>query len=418
MKYSLLFFIIISFLIAGCSASSRFSKKKEPAVKEKPTPPQTQPIQNKEIRAVLNLNLQESLSFNFPVNLEINGKEILALQTGTHIKAELSGDKIEVSASGKRIVSSYIDIIIKNIENKLIYNNVEYRGYFRLTRYENSVMLLNILDIEDYVRGVMVPEMGVANRPEDFEALKAFAVCVRSYAFMKMRAKNNYFDVRTDVSDQVYRGFTSEREYTNRAVEETKNTVLMYSGDLADMFYYSTCGGYSEDAVNIFLKDIPYMRSISDGNEPYCSINPSFRWTESYTEQEIVNMLVSAKLIENSQSILKNIEIESRFPSGRVKTLVLTVDDNGAAKEIKFAGQQTRSVIRSKTTGGLLRSLNLEISTSGMGGSESIVKISGKGNGHGVGLCQWGAIGRSRAGHNFKQILFHYFPGTKLGKAL
>lgn len=418
MKYFLPFLITISFILAGCSASSRFTKKEEPQPKETPKTSPPQNINKKEIRAALTLNLQETLSFNFPIVLAAGGKDVLTLAAGSGIKAGISGDKVEVSVSGKRIVAPYVDISIKNIEDKLIYNNTEYRGYFRLAPYQNSIMLLNILDVEDYVRGVMVPELGVANRPEDFEALKAFAICVRTYAFMKMKAKGVYYDVRTDVSDQVYRGYTSEREFSNRAVEETKNTVLVYSGDLADIFYYSTCGGFTEDAANIFSKDIPYMRSVNDGSEPYCAINPSFNWIETYSGQEITNMLAAAKLIESSNALLKNIEIENRFPSGRVKTLLITVEENGTDRDIRLIGQQTRTVIRSKTTGGILRSLNLEISSTGMGGPESTIKITGKGNGHGVGFCQWGAIGRSRAGQNFKQILFHYFPGTRLGKAL
>jgi len=232
-----------------------------------------------------------------------------------------------------------------------------------------------------------------------------------------MKARNPYYDVKTDVSDQVYGGYSTERESTNRAVEETKNTVLLYSGDLAEMFYYSTCGGQTEASGNIFSKDLPYLQSVRDGNPPYCSINPGFSWTESYSGKDIISMLASAGLIGNSNASFTSIEIEDRFPSGRVKTLAVYYNDGSESNHAEINGQKIRSVIRSKTTGGILKSLNFEISSTGSGNWAEI-KVIGKGNGHGVGLCQWGAIGQSRAGRNFKQILEHYFPGTKLGKVI
>ncbi|MBK7377809.1 MAG: hypothetical protein IPJ03_02200 [Ignavibacteriales bacterium] len=110
--------------------------------------------------------------------------------------------------------------------------------------------------------------------------------------------------------------------------------------------------------------------------------------------------------------LLKILKILSRFPSGRVNELQLDLQDsNSFEKHVSLFGNSMRSIIRNSDNSAILRSTLFDIET-----LEDSIKISGRGNGHGVGLCQWGAIYQSQNKKNYKTILDFYFPGTEIIK--
>src|SRR3989304_2251474 len=105
---------------------------------------------------------------------------------------------------------------------------------------------------------------------EYFQALKAFTICARTYSLNKMKRTGDNFDVYIDTRDQVYGGVDTEREISNKAVEETKELVLTYEGEIATVYYHSTCGGKTEAVQNVFgFNSTKYMQGIEDGNPPY-----------------------------------------------------------------------------------------------------------------------------------------------------
>ena len=162
---------------------------------------------------------------------------------------------------------------------------------------------------------------------------------------------------------------------------------------------------------NVFGKtDFPYLRSIKDGAEPYCNIAPKFSWTEEYSSDVFLSRLFDAKLISSKNYTLKDVKIKSRFESGRVKELVVTLTDGSQiGKDITLLGNNIRYVIKTFDGKSILRSTLFDVTT-----DNNKVVIKGKGYGHGVGLCQWGAIGQSQKGIDYLSILDHYFPGTKV----
>ena len=143
----------------------------------------------------------------------------------------------------------------------------------------------------------------------------------------------------------------------------------------------------------------------------YCSISPSFNWTETYPEDVFISRLRNAGLVDSDYYRIDAIEIVSRFESGRVNELRIDLlSSTGERKSISIFGNNIRSIIRTANNKSILKSNWFDINVD----ENKNVIITGKGYGHGVGFCQWGAINQSKLGYDFKEILFHYFPGTKI----
>jgi len=137
-----------------------------------------------------------------------------------------------------------------------------------------------------------------------------------------------------------------------------------------------------------------------------------FIQSRSFTESQFIKQLYNAKLINNKNYSIDDIRIESRFESGRVNDLEITLDSRSGGKEIHLYGNEIRSKIRTAERNLSLWSTMFNVKIMGNGN----INFTGKGFGHGVGLCQWGAIGQSRLGIDYKNILEHYYPGTVLGR--
>lgn len=156
---------------------------------------------------------------------------------------------------------------------------------------------------------------------------------------------------------------------------------------------------------------MPYLISIKDGTEPFCIISPRYEWTEKYSESLFVNRLFNAGFLNSSDCSIQDISVESRFESGRVNELRINLICNGSQlKNISLFSNNIRNIIRTSDGSSILRSTMFNISLD----SNKNVLINGKGFGHGVGMCQWGAIGQSKQGISFKDILNHYYSGTKI----
>lgn len=352
----------------------------------------------------------KTLSFNSNVKIIKDKNNLLEISSGSSIIIRLSGDKIELQ-SGRNHYSGNSFLIKQVGLEDFQYDKKLYKGEIKFSLRNNKILAINIIDVEEYLKGVIFAEMGVASGPNDGEALKAFTVCARNYTYMKMDENKPDFDIYSDTRDQVYSGAGGDRSYINNAVKETNGLVLMHNNQLAKTFYYSSCGGHTEDGENVFsIESTPYLRSVEDGQSSYCSISPSFSWIERYSDADIIKYLHAADFIDDVNFKLISMKILSRFPSGRINELEIIVSENGNKKQVLLKGNHIRSVIRSAKKG-ILKSTLCSIE---MNGTEVIIK--GNGFGHGVGFCQWGAIGQSRKGRNYKEIIYSYFPGTRLEK--
>jgi stage II sporulation protein D len=179
------------------------------------------------------------------------------------------------------------------------------------------------------------------------------------------------------------------------------------------VFYSSTCGGHTAAVHNVFTnKEYPYLQGAVDGNEPYCKISSRYEWEEIYSKDVLIDRLVDAALIKDESYIFKEISIKSKFDCGRVDELEILLEDADEEEiSVNIYGNDIRGVLRTGDGKSDLWSTLFYIEEVG----DKII-IEGNGYGHGVGLCQWGAIYLSKEGWNYEDILEHYFPGTSVGK--
>ena len=344
--------------------------------------------------------------------LSDKNKKLAKVNSGNNLIFSLYDEELKLTISNKEFVADtfYLD---GNDDSSIIQvDNKKYRGRLKIFGSVSQIKVVNQIGLEDYVKGVMTREMPIGKGNENYEALKAFSICVRTYALLKIFENKSFYDIYPDTRDQVYGGVDAETQISSKAVNETKRMILSYNGSPAVVFFHSTCGGFTEDVGNVFSKiDLPYLKTIEDGSEPYCNIAPKFNWTEQYSEALFVTRLYDAKLIPAKNYIIKNLEVKSRFKSGRVSELIVDLlDNNNAEKRISMFGNNIRYVIKTSDGKSILRSTLFNIFLQ----DDNEVLIKGKGYGHGVGLCQWGAIGQSRKGLDYQSILNHYFHGTKI----
>jgi stage II sporulation protein D len=182
-----------------------------------------------------------------------------------------------------------------------------YRGALVAHADNGTLMVINALDADDYVRGV-VPNEVPASWPAD--ALRAQAVVARTYGLATSRG--GVFDQYSDTRSQVYGGKDSETPETNQAVADTEKQVVTYHGDLALTYYFSTSGGQTEDSESGFAggSEIPYLRSVKD---PYDDLSPVHNWTETFSDDEM-----ESKLSGFFEGKLKEIDITQTGSSPRI----------------------------------------------------------------------------------------------------
>ena len=291
-----------------------------------------------------------------------------------------------------------------------------YRGVVEVLRSPRGLTVVNRLGMEAYLQGVVSAEMG-RRSPTEREALRAQAVVSRTYAHRNLRRwAAQGFDLYASVSDQVYGGLSAETPEGVDAVSSTRGRVLTFGGAPIDAFFYSTCGGRTAQGTEVFrAADRPYLRSVADVAEAgraYCAISPRYRWREEWTGDALLTTLrktLPPTVGTPAEHVagVNDVRVAYRTASGRVGQLAIGLPRG----EVRVDGPRVRQVLR-PPSGELLRSNAFELSATGAGRRITRLVADGGGAGHGVGFCQWGAVGRSRAGHDFGRILAAYYPGT------
>lgn len=396
--------ILISIVISAisCSSTVKFTGADEVVETEK----------FNEINVLLS-DQQNKISYTVLSDLSIEDDEriIALISKGNVFTLTQNEDNLLLEINGMKFISSQFIFSSRNNSDDVNLGGKVYHDKIKFTPASDKINIINVISLEDYVKGVLPKEMPIGNGYENFEALKAVAICIRTYAMQKIHNSKKEFDIYTDERDQVYGGADSETQISNLAVDETQNMILTYNGETAQIFYHSTCGGETEAASNVFQgQGFAYMNGVKDGTPPNCSISPRFKWAENYSKESFVKRIVSAGLLSDSNYTINDVKILSRFPSGRVNELQIQLQDsNNSEKLVSLVGNSIRTIIRNSDNSAILRSTLFDIET-----TADSIDISGRGNGHGVGLCQWGAIYQSQNNINYKIILDFYFPGTEV----
>lgn len=278
--------------------------------------------------------------------------------------------------------------------------NKRYRGNIRIERLSaKQLRVFNDVDLEHYLRGVVGSEIPKDSAPE---ALCAQAIAARSYALaeLALRTKNYLSD---GVASQVYGGVDAEDPRTDRAVAATSGLILQYAGEGFMTYFHSTCGGHTGDPLQILGENTcPPLRGVACG---YCSAKNSkyYSWKAQIPKSALDSVMKNKKLGTRFSSLAAG----QKDPWGRWTQVKL----RGIENDGLLRGDLFRAAINEKLDPpNNLRSLFI---TEFQDNGESL-SIQGRGWGHGVGMCQIGAIEMAKLGFTYEQILSHYYPGAKL----
>ena len=275
-----------------------------------------------------------------------------------------------------------------------------YRGGFEYVRRDGGELtVINVVDIEDYVKGVLPYEM---NDSWPLEALKAQAMCARTYAASHFNSLPGYqADVTNDTFSQVYRGTNASGAGTDAAVEATAGLYICYDGELIEAMYCSSNGGATENSENVMYSAVPYLRGRADPYEAAADdVNPYSSWSKTVSGSQLAS---GAVRYGHSLSTVASLETELS-ESGNVIGLTLT-DPNGRSAHI--SGNECYEFCTSVLG---LNSIHFEVEQSGT----SFV-FSGSGWGHSLGMSQYGAYAMAEAyGFSYDQIINFYFAGVEL----
>lgn len=298
-----------------------------------------------------------------------------------------------------------------------------YRGELLVWGSKGRVTVVNLLDLESYLRAVLPLELG-PQPPKRVEALKAQAVAARSYTLSMMgRWSSRGFDLLATVEDQVYGGRKAERAGCDEAVEETRGEIAFCDGAPVRAFYSSTCGGHTAAPDEVWKRPPETcLRGVRDHTGrvegSFCKISPQFRWKQEWTGAEIEKVLtgsipkVRSGWSRKKAGRLTGIEIAERSESRRVSKLKLKFEHG----TVELGGDEIRWVLRRPNGEGLRSALLGKVEVSKKKGRISRVRIEGQGYGHGVGMCQFGAMGMAEAGYRHEQIIRFYYRGVKLAR--
>jgi len=324
-------------------------------------------------------------------NARITADDTFYVRMGTRFLRVAPKSIFSVTKHGIEVENKKIEregpILIFAEGGILKFGEKSYRGRLLI----KGKKVINIVNVEDYLKGVIPCEMGNTY----FEALKTQAVAARSYAISKLNQYGDY-DLLPGERDQVYGGVGSENSLATKAVAETYGLILTHKGKVIDARYSSTCGGKTASSADTWGASYPYLKSVKD---KFCVISPYYSWRKVVNKAvlfERIRKYLSNKDVDSIESI----RILSKDNSGRVKTMEVKAQ-NGT---YKVSGDDIRKMLNVKSR---LFKINI---------SKNNAIIEGRGFGHGVGMCQWGAIGMALEGWDFKKILKHFYKGVHLKK--
>jgi stage II sporulation protein D len=298
--------------------------------------------------------------------------------------------------------SKYLSVSPQSSGGKAVtwFKGYKYYGDFEYVRRTGEkITVINIVNIDDYVKGVIPYEMG-GSWP--LEALKAQALCARTFAASRFCGYSSYgFDITNDTYSQCYRGTGSATTTSNSAVDSTAGQYITYGGKLISAMYSSSFGGGSENSENIFSTAYPYLRGKIDPFEAAAnSINRKSSWTYSFTKAEL------ASILQNYGRTVSTIS-----------SLSVTYSDTNNAIGLKFTDISGKTVLLEKSACYSFSTAYLDLPSVHYTATDTGTSIvfKGGGYGHNVGMSQYGAYAMATSyGLSYDQIINFYYTGVAL----
>jgi stage II sporulation protein D len=296
-----------------------------------------------------------------------------------------------------RLSTPFKAVVFEPYQGSFIYEGTRYHGSLRIYVTDTQLYLINIVDLDDYLTSVVRWESW-PGWPK--EVHKAFAIMCRTYVVHKIaqsRRKNRVYDVTATNVHQTYKGICEVPVY-REAVKETEGIVLTHNGTCIDAMFDSCCGGILPEHLDeVDIRRHPYFK------RPRCTFCKKcglYEWHVSYTTAEFQQAL-SAHM--GKKVTIKSVRITDRDTAGAVKTIECMPLKGG--KPYIVTGKEFGRICKK------IKSKAYDLSWSRQAG----LSIAGKGFGHHIGLCQWGAyFAHKDHGWDYKKILEFYYPQTKL----
>jgi stage II sporulation protein D len=274
-------------------------------------------------------------------------------------------------------------------------NGREYGDTLDLVRNGDGIAVVNELGLEDYVVGVLRGEVG-DRWPT--EALRAQAVVARTYAaYQRMLNAGKPYHIVASVAHQMFAGRPPRTSAAWAAVSETSGQVLRWEGEVFPAFYHAESGGFTEDPRTVFAaRNMPALKPVRCD---FSAGSPHYYWN------------LDLKLADLSEILRKNdvavgavtaIDVTERTSSLRATSITV----RGTRGSARLRGNDFRRMIGYET----LRSTLFAVAVEG-----DVAHFTGRGYGHGVGMCQWGAKGMAEQGYTARQIVEYFYPGAVLG---
>lgn len=335
------------------------------------------------------------------------GKAIVLNPNTTLIAISFSDSIIVLKQSKQKMLASTDNIIFESPDEISVGSNLK-----NMTPYHNRIVIkknvahrftvtknltaINIVPLEKYLYGVVSCEIGMAKATE-LEAVKAQTVSARSYTMILLGKRKDFDIYGSYLYDQEYKGLLREYPLAIQAVNQTRGETMQYSEEPILAQYHACCGGRTANGR------YPYLQSIIDAphhsvkQKPYCQNSPHFQWTAKFNRKQFQDTILKLAGITYKFDFTPKLDINKT--TKRVEYLKFTAD-----KEYELTGDAIRKAFNLKSTQFTLKT------------SKDSVEFQGYGWGHGIGLCQYGALEMARQKHSYKEILIHYYSDIKIIK--
>ena len=331
------------------------------------------------------------------IMLKDNSEIADTLPSTFNLRVLKSGKKVSVNLDGKDL-GSFNKLTLKKIEiesgfkiKSLTHNGHTHKYWDNITIHSNGYKLISINEVAlpNYIEGVVESESGGS---QSIEYYKIQATISRTYALSHMdRHLNEGFNLCDHVHCQVYHNRSLRNELIPQAVEETHNMVIVDSEiNLITAAFYSNCGGQTANSEDVWRQKVSYLRSVKD---PFCTSQNNAKWEKSISKQDFI-AYIKRKNASSSKSQFND-----------------TTDLNFSQdyRKIYYTGDNFRLMLKHMRTDWNLKSTFFSVEDKG-----DKVILHGKGFGHGVGLCQEGAMKMAELGYSFLEILRFYYTGAHL----
>lgn len=343
-----------------------------------------------EIRVLILENMQ-SIDIASQRPLKISCGDGRATVERRSVRIERNGNRIDLNGSpcGQRAV------IVPSDGNCSV-NGKPFHGTIDIFRESSGISAVSTLDIERYLSGVLGSEIS-SKWPMD--AIKAQAVAARTYSISLIHKSNvstneRNYDIKATMFDQVYDGARRADDRTTEAVRATSGEVLERGGRPFTAYYHSCCGGVTELAKNVW----PGERGGASVQDRYCARSPNATWNFRVGVSSFLQILK-----KSGKSLEGVLSINTTSSEGSPRADDLLIEDDAGLSTIKA------TELRRMFGYGKIKSTWFDVSKEG-----AEIIFSGRGYGHGVGMCQWGAKGMADEGIGYKEILKFYYPDADI----